>query len=221
METSDASRDYTPGNNCVTRKNGVCIDYLINETTEPPYTLYDKATFMGVGAYKKTPIEVAAMAFIGKSVASHTLLIVDSFQEMTGTNAKDIEEGKAALKSQLRLLQDAFDVEIKVEETSSFIETPAYRAIYHDVERKLASSELENELRKSLPEGEYDLTFALSEVAVTMYMQLEHGIRIKVGQRRGKLYDGVIGAVSGIGFSYLFPFFCLWNRRGGENTVQS
>jgi len=36
METSDASRDYTPGNNCVTRKNGVCIDYLINETTEPP-----------------------------------------------------------------------------------------------------------------------------------------------------------------------------------------
>jgi hypothetical protein len=192
----------------------IFFGYIIDETTAP---LQNKRAFMGIEAHTRIPIEVAAMAFIGAGVASHTLLIVDSFQEMSKTEAKNIADGKAALKAQLGFLQQAFGFEVDIKETSSFMETQDYNAVYKDVEKQVIGSELEVELRKSLPEGERDLTFALSEVAVTRYMRLEHGMDVKIGQRREKLYDVVIGEVAEIDFAYLHDFYAF----GTGNLVKT
>lgn len=205
MKTNDGSLDYAAG------MNRDFLHYLVSKTTAP---LEGKNTFIGVEAHRRTPIEVAAIAFIGAGVARHTMLIVDSFQEMTGTDAKYVADGKAALRSQIELLQLAFDFEVKIEEASSFMNTLTYRAIYEDTRRKVNGAGLEHELRKSLPEGEHDLTFALSEVAVIKYMELEKGIEVKIGQEREELYDGVIKELTALKFAYLHPFFAF--RTGDE-----
>lgn len=183
----------------------IAFGYLIAETTAP---LRNKRTFMGIEAHTRTPIELAAIAFIG-AATEHTLLIVDSFQAMTGANERYVSDGKAALKVQLELLQTAFDFEVVVKETSSFMTTPTYSAIYSDVERQVRGSKLEEELRRSTPDGDSDIIFALHEVATTRYMQREHGIEVKVGQRREKLYDTVIAEATGMDFAYTFPFFAF------------
>ncbi len=152
---------------------------------------------------------MAAIAFIGAGVYKHTLLVVDTFQEMNKADASYIANGKAALKSQLELLQLAYNFEVNVLETSSFMNTSAYRALYQDVANQITSKSLEMQLSKTLPEGEYDLTFAFNEVAVCRYMEQEMGMEAKIGQKREKLYDEVIGQVTGLDFAYLFPFFAF------------
>ncbi len=184
----------------------IAFGYLIAETTAP---LKNKHTFMGIEAHRKTPIEVAAIALIGGCVGRHTLLIVDSFQEMAKVKPDYVKDGKKALNAKLEALQQAFGFEVNHLESSSFAQTACYDAIYNDVSRQIVGSPLETELRKALPEGVTDLKYALHEVATTRFMQLEYGVEIKVGQIREKLYDAVISAVTGMDFAYLFPFFAF------------
>ena len=184
----------------------IAFGYLISETTAP---LKNKNTFMGVEAHQKTPIEIAAIAFIGAGVACHTLLIVDSFQETNKADASYLVNGKAALKSKVELLQMAYAFDVNILEASSFMGTPAYNAIYCDVGKQISDKNLETQLAKTLPEGKHDLTFAFHEVAVCRYMELEHGMEAKIGQKREKLYDGAIGKITGLDFAYLFPFYAF------------
>lgn len=184
----------------------IAFGYLIAEMTSP---LRNKRTFMGVEAHQKTPIEVAATAFIAGGVASHTLLIVDSFQVMQQNRNKKapeyVADGKAALNAKLEILQEAFNFGVNVIEASSFMGTPAYHAIHRDIEKLVTGTGLEEELKRELMTT--DLTFALHEIAATRYMQLEQGIEVKVGQKQEKGYDCVIGKVTGLDFAYLHPFF--------------
>ncbi len=186
----------------------IAFGYIIGESTAP---LKNKRTFMGVEVHQRIPIEVVAIALIDAGVANHTLLVVDSFQEMNGADARLIANGKAALRSQLELLTLAYSIEPAIAETSSFMNTPAYKALYKDAGNEVRSKNLEGQLGKTLPEGEYSLDFALHEAAVCRYMELEYGMEVKIGQAREKLYDSVIGEITGLDFAYLFPFYAFGN----------
>ncbi len=188
-----------------TRK-AIAFGYVIAEATAP---LRNKNAFMGIEAHQKVPLELAAIAFAGAGTLSYTLLIVDTFQKMNGADDRQTSDGKAALRAQLETLQSAYGIEVGIIEASSFMSNSIYALVYSDVSREVRGTNLEEAVRKTLPEGKTDISFAIHEVAVCRYLQLEHGMDVKIGQQREKLYDPVIAQLTKLDFGYLFPFYAF------------
>jgi hypothetical protein len=213
METNEGGLDYIVDRQPV-------LDLLIDSTVPEGLDLKTQKSFFGLATEPDgVPIDVLAIALLGRDIQDYTLLIVDEFQRMAGMPENLIQQARTSLESELDLFAKTFNLNFNVRYASEIMHRKNYEDVLGQVRDSVTSSEeLTEQVRATIPSGrdKSDLSYTLNQLAVVQSLA-EEGFTAKVGQQRERLYDTISGAIEpNINFAYLIPFYAL----GTEELVE-
>lgn len=191
---------------------------LLKETSEPGLLLAGKVCHVGIGCSPKgMPIDVVALLLSAEGAAVNHVLVADEFMMLNGaSNVEALAAGDRTVEA-LTALRSAFGLKLEILRATDMVATERFREILRETRAQLSPPELAEMARATVPEsrrrvdpsGEY----AINEIASTRYLIEAHGVQVKIGPEREKLYDRIMQRLGmPIAFGYAIDALPLSTR---------
>ncbi len=181
--------------------------------------------FCGVGyELGSTPLDLLAIYFLSGDVENFSILLVDEFLRMNGTDEAVVLEGRNALEKTFNRLSDIYGLDPAILRCSDFMNTENYHFTHREIKEAIGKDpQLQERVRKTVPERKRTSTIAseypIHEISCIRFLS-EAGIKMKIGPSKEKAYD-VIAKELGLDtdFNYLTPAFALGTGRHNDEVV--
>ncbi len=182
-------------------------------------TLVDEAkrSFTGIGfGIQGVPIDILPIYLLNSFLDNFSILIVDEFLRLNGTDEASLNYGQSKLIQTLDNLDQLYGFNTNTILCSSFMNLRSYKDLFKNLKTRIQRERLTDLVLNTVPENKRHLETArdypIHEFACVQHL-IEQGFSLKIGPSKEREYDIIMASLGfDISFSYVLDAFALGTK---------